>query len=330
VNRHYSGTTATPVIGRSESTRPPPSGLVDNAWTFEHRRAMALARTLGSTAAVVVGAIAACAGPNKALETRLEASEQRVAELERRVGEMAEATQRIPEIMQVVELIAGRLAELEPGEGRGRDRPPRPDPAVAYSVPIAGDPFEGPAHAKVTIVEAYEFACPFCAKVRPTLAQLRAEYKDDVKIVYKHFIVHPDKATVPALAACAAQQQGKYLEMSALIWDKGFEADLALGRDNMEKLARKLRLDMKKFRRDLDGAACQEDVAGDQAAMVRVGTRGTPAFYINGRHLSGAMPIDHFRELIDEELAKANAAIATGAKLETYYDSIVASGAKSL
>src|SRR5689334_6605338 len=52
--------------------------------------------------------------------------------------------------------------------GQQQPRPPRPtaDPAKTYSVNVEGAPFEGPADALVTIVKAYEYACPFCAKVR--------------------------------------------------------------------------------------------------------------------------------------------------------------------
>ena len=65
-------------------------------------------------------------------------------------------------------------------------------------------------------------------------------------------------------------------------------------------------------------------------ALARLGTRGTPGFYINGRFLAGAVPIDRFKTLIDEEIKKADEALKKGAKLQEYYASIVASGKKSI
>ena len=206
----------------------------------------------------------------------------------------------------------------------------RPDPSTVYSVPITGSPYEGPKDAKVTIVKAFEFACPFCLRVKPTLEQLQKDYGDDIKIVYKNYVVHPQTATIPAHAACAAQKQGKYKEMYDIIWEKGFKANRNLSADNMEKLAKELKLDAAKFKSDMNGPECKRMVKADQSQLSAVGTRGTPAFYINGRFLSGARPVDSFKSIIDEELKKANEALKKGSKLETYYSEIVKKGKRSL
>ena len=82
------------------------------------------------------------------------------------------------------------------------------------------------------------------------------------------------------------------------------------------------------------GAACsqrvttEEEFARQERELVRVGTRGTPAFYVNGRHLSGALPLSEFSRVIDEEIAKADAAYKQGIKPDRYYDTIVATGQK--
>jgi hypothetical protein len=73
----------------------------------------------------------------------------------------------------------------------------------------------------------------------------------------------------------------------------------------------------------MDGA-CPKLVQEDQASVAKLGTTGTPAFYINGRYLSGAQPIDQFKTLIDEELKRANERIAKGeATVAGYYDEFV-------
>lgn len=157
------------------------------------------------------------------------------------------------------------------------------------------------------------------------------DYSGDIKIVQKHFVVHPSAATTPALAACAAHKQGKFHEMEKLIWEKGFNAGRNLSEDNMKKIAQEVGLNMAKFGEDMNGA-CKAEVQKDQADMRKVGVTGTPAFYINGRFLSGARPIEQFKTLIDEELKKANSRIGDGgATVENYYEEwVLKKGKKQL
>lgn len=119
--------------------------------------------------------------------------------------------------------------------------------------------------------------------------------------------------------------------MSKLIWDKAYAVrDFSPG--NMEKLARQAKLNMKRFRNDRDGA-CKDLVRRDQSDVSKVGTTGTPAFYINGRFLSGARPIEQFKKLIDEEMAKAKQRIRQDSSLNrgNYYErEVVNKGLKTL
>jgi hypothetical protein len=152
---------------------------------------------------------------------------------------------------------------------------------------------------------------------------LQKDYGDDVRIVFKHFLVHPQAGTIPAHAACAADRQGKFKQMYELIWEKGFKANRNLGLENMETLAKEIGLDMNKFKADMNGP-CPQLVQQDQADVAKMGTSGTPAFYINGRYLSGAQPIESFKSIIDEELKKANERISKGeATAASYYDEFV-------
>ena len=112
------------------------------------------------------------------------------------------------------------------GIGAGQRPPQRPEPdrAKTYALAIDNDPFDGPADAKVTVVKAYDYACPYCEKVRGTMEDLKKKYGDDVRIVYKQLVVHPRNAMAGALAFCAAAKQGKHKEMDQALWDKGFNA----------------------------------------------------------------------------------------------------------
>src|SRR5262245_9384237 len=72
----------------------------------------------------------------------------------------------------------------------GAPRPARPEPdrTKTYAVPIDNDPFDGPADAKITVVKAYDYACPYCERVRSTMDDLRKKYGNDVRIVYKQLV----------------------------------------------------------------------------------------------------------------------------------------------
>ena len=157
------------------------------------------------------------------------------------------------------------------------------------------------------------------------------DYPKDLKVVYKHFVVHPQLATIPALAACAADKQGKFMQMKELIFEKGFNAGRNLSQENMEKLAGEAGLNMQKFKADMEGD-CKKVIREDQQQMAQVGVGGTPAFFINGRFLSGARPIEQFKALIDEELKKANERIGKeGTTAANYYQKwVLEKGKKSL
>src|SRR5262245_54882167 len=89
-------------------------------------------------------------------------------------------------------LIALALLTVLPGAAGAQ--PARPDPALVYAVPVDGHPAEGSAGALVTIVEASEFACPYCERVRATLAQLLADYGGKLRVVHRNVIVHMNLA----------------------------------------------------------------------------------------------------------------------------------------
>jgi protein-disulfide isomerase len=236
------------------------------------------------------------------------------------------------------------------GRGAAQPRPSRPEPdkAKTYAVPVDGDPFDGPADALVTIVKAYDYACPYCQNVRETMDQLRQKYPQDVRVVFKQFVVHPQVATAGALAFCAAAKQGKAIPMDALIWEKSFKAKnydkdaTAVGAAAPQKcwdsdagcpvvlgFAKELQLNEAQFKTDMKG--CQQQTQKDMRELQAFGVGATPSFFINGRFVSGAMPIDNFTVLVDEELKKAKDKVAAGTPAAQYYQEwVVNKGLKTL
>jgi len=133
--------------------------------------------------------------------------------------------------------------------------------------------------------------------------------------------MHP-RAMPAAMAAEAAGKQGKFWEMH----DKLFQDPRALTDENFEKYAKELGLDYEKLKKDMEDPALQKKVKEQQQQGMTLGARGTPAFFINGRFLSGAQPVDNFKKIIDEEKKKAEQLVAQGTPKSKVYEAIIAKG----
>ena len=103
-------------------------------------------------------------------------------------------------------------------------------------------------------------------------------------------------------AAEAANQQGKFWEMH----DKIFDNQAQMSPANYLKYAAEIGLDVEKFQADLKSDKVKKRVDDDRRLAASLGVTGTPAFFINGRFLSGNQPFTSFKRLIDEELKKAS------------------------
>ncbi len=289
------------------------------------------------TAAVLVAALAACAGKpdNHADETarRFAALEQQLAEQQKQIAELKQAKDEPSDmgaILDQIEELTLRVVKLEAGgPAHAPHRAHEPDKSAVYSVPIANSPAVGSPKAKVTMVMAMDFACPYCRRAWDTVDELRKKYGNDLRVVYKAMIVHPTIATHSALAACAANHQGKFRALAELLWAKSFDVrDFA--DTTIDNLAAEAKLDAKRYQADLAGS-CVQEVKDEQALLQKLGVNATPTFFINGRYLAGAMPAADFEKLIDEELAKASAAIKGGVKVDKYYEQeIVGKGVKEV
>jgi protein-disulfide isomerase len=195
--------------------------------------------------------------------------------------------------------------------------------ATVYRVPTLDAPMRGGAQPKVTIVEFGDFQCPFSERVHPTLQGLLKAYGPDVALVFRHSpLPFHDNAVPAALAAEAARQQGKFWEMH----DKLFAHDTELDRASLERYAAELGLDTARFKADLDAKVGSDRIARDTDDAVRFTTGGTPWFFINGRSLRGAQPIEAFKQAIDEELRKANALLAAGTPRAELYAALTKAG----
>jgi protein-disulfide isomerase len=194
----------------------------------------------------------------------------------------------------------------------------QPDPSVTYAVPVGASPSIGSASAKVTIVMAIDFSCPYCRKAWGTVEALVDTYGADLRVVFKPFVVHPDQGTAAANASCAANKQGRWQAMAELLWTDAYDTN-HFEQTNIDEIAVKAGLDPAQYQRDITGP-CPAEIRTDMALLQRFAVRGTPTFFVNGRFIAGSRDIGDFERLIDEERAKASAAIDRGVPPEAFYE----------
>jgi protein-disulfide isomerase len=164
----------------------------------------------------------------------------------------------------------------------------------------ASGPSRGPEDAPVTILEFSDFQCPYCNHVRPSLFALLDEYGEDVRLVYRHFplSIHPLAGTAAEAAACA-DEQNRFWDYHDLVFDNQAE----LSEERFFEFAEATELDPDVFRACIEEGRTREQVLADYQAGLDAGVRGTPAFFVNGRPLSGADATSELRLMIDRELA---------------------------
>lgn len=155
----------------------------------------------------------------------------------------------------------------------------------------------------ITVVEFSEFQCPFCERVLPTVRRLMTEYKGQVRWIVRDFpLGFHDRAKPAAVAAHCALDQGKYWEM----YKELFRNQRNLADDDLRKYAKNIGLDEKKFESCFSNPEPKLAIIDkNYQSGEQVGVTGTPAFFINGRRLSGALPYEEFKRIFDEELALA-------------------------
>jgi protein-disulfide isomerase len=165
----------------------------------------------------------------------------------------------------------------------------------------ATGPARGPADAPVTIIEFSDYQCPFCRRAEPTVQQVLEEYEGKVRFVFRHFPldrIHPQARGASEAAACAAEQ-GKFWEYHSEL----FAGNAQLDRPGLDAAAAKTGLDAAAFKTCVDTRKTQALVEADVKDGEAAGVSGTPAFFINGIPLRGALPLEEFKKVIDEELA---------------------------
>ena len=185
--------------------------------------------------------------------------------------------------------------------------------APRVEVASAGHPSLGSADAPITIVEFSDFQCPFCKRVEPALKQVREKYGDKVRLVYMDFPLpmHGHALDAAKAGRCAAEQGKFWPYHDAMFADQSRQSPA-----DLKATAKSLGLDTAKFDTCFDQAKYEAGVRADMEQGKQLGIDGTPAFFINGRMLVGAQPVENFDQMIDEELSSKDSVKTKQAKAD--------------
>ncbi len=144
-----------------------------------------------------------------------------------------------------------------------------------------------------------------------------------MRVVFKNMVVHPQAVTAAHKAGCAAGKQQKFVPFKNAFWEKAFGPYAAnrdaskLGEENIMVIAKEIGIDTAKLKADMESPECQALVQGDMQELAKFHVNGTPAFFINGKYINGAVPKEQFKQVIDERLKVAE---ASGVPAAEYYD----------
>lgn len=164
---------------------------------------------------------------------------------------------------------------------------------------VEGDPVFGPDGAPVEIVEFSDFQCPFCQRLTETLDRLKAEYGDEIRLVFKDFpLPNHAEAFKAAEAGLCANVQGQFWELHDTLFAKQDELQV----DDLKRHAGELGMDQGAFDACLDSGRFAEQVNADMRHGQALGVQSTPTVFINGRAVMGAAPYEVFEEIVRDEL----------------------------
>ena len=199
-------------------------------------------------------------------------------------------------------------------------------PATTAELKVSDDdPALGPKNAKVTIVSFEDFQCPFCGAFtglnpemvksmqsrdpswQPALTGLKKDYIDSgkVRFIWKDYPFLGQESFWSAQAARCAQDQGKFWEYHDYLFShQNGENQGAFSKENLKKFAAELKLKTADFNNCLDNAKYEKKIQEAVTYGQSVGVNGTPATFVNGKLVSGAVPYSTFKPMIEEELKK--------------------------
>lgn len=160
------------------------------------------------------------------------------------------------------------------------------------------DHIRGNKDASVTIIEYSDLECPFCNRFHPTIS--KATEDNDVRWVYRHFpltSIHQEARPAALASECVADQAGD--EGFWRFVDTMFENQSSLGSDLYEETALSIGVNIGEFRDCMSSEKFADKVDGDMRSGQEAGVTGTPASFVNGTMIGGAVPLNQLQSAID-------------------------------
>ncbi len=215
---------------------------------------------------------------------------------------------------------------LQKLQAQGPGGQPVEDPDAIYNVPAGSSPVRGPVDAPVTIVMFADYECPFCGRGHGIINQVLKAYPGKVRLVYKHYPLpnHRGGKRAAEAAFCVMKASGK-----AVFWklhDKLYSSADGFDDKTLLAAAKSVGADVGKVQACMGDPKQLAPLAQDLSLGTNLGVDGTPAFFINGKKLSGAQPLEVFKKEVDAALAKALAAIKSGVKAAEVYQHLTGKG----
>ena len=214
----------------------------------------------------------------------------------------------------MVAIVVGSAAFyfLQRSELKQAEAPPPPSStSIAERVIRPDSHVFNDVQSPVTFVEFGDLQCPACAAVYPTVRDLRAQYGDRVRFVFRQYPlpqIHQFALKAAEASECAAQQ-GRFWPYV----DRAYDSKGDLSVPSLERYAGELGLNTQAFHQCLATDATLPIVERDQADGLALGVRATPTFFVGNRKIEGALSAYQFSELIAEDLSKANSAATSTA-----------------
>ena len=183
-------------------------------------------------------------------------------------------------------------------------------------IDVKGRPVRGNPNAKVTIINYDDFQCPFCSRMHSTLfPAVLQQYSDKVKFIYKDYPlveIHPWAMHAAVDANCLGEQNGEaywdfadyvHANQKEIAGHNRAEAFLNLDRIATDQ-GTKHHLDSPKLQACLQKSD-ESTVRASMSEADKLGVDSTPTLFVNGERLSGAVPEEQMRAILDRALADA-------------------------
>ncbi len=174
-------------------------------------------------------------------------------------------------------------------------------PKMQVSVEVGSGPVYGKKDAPITVIEFSDFQCPFCSRGAETVTELKKKYGNRMRLAFRNFPLpmHQDARPAAEASLCVNDQS------SDKFWkfhDLAFKNQSKLDKASLQKYAKEAGADLKKFDDCVASKKFADAVQKDLEYGEKIGVKSTPTFFVNGQLVSGAVPIESFAEMIEEDM----------------------------